>query len=46
MRGPHRQSSVMLDGLIAALAILAVAWVYAIDPLLFHDHTPLATRSC
>ncbi|HXQ90305.1 MAG TPA: EAL domain-containing protein [Acidimicrobiales bacterium] len=43
-RGRQRHFGVILDGLIAALAILAVAWVYVIDPVLFHAHTPLATR--
>ena len=43
-RGRQRHFGVILDGVIAALAILAVAWVYVIDPVLFHSHTPLATR--
>ncbi len=43
VRGPHRQSSVVLDGLLAALGLAALAWVFAIQPLLLHDHTPLTT---
>jgi diguanylate cyclase (GGDEF)-like protein len=43
-RGPHRHYGVVLDGVIAALALLAVAWVYVIDPVLSHHATPLAVR--
>ena len=43
-RGRQRHFGVILDAVIAALAILAVAWVYVIDPVLFHYHTPLAIR--
>lgn len=43
VRGPNRQSSVVLDGLLAALALAALAWVFAIQPLLLHHHTPLST---
>ena len=43
-RGRQRHLGIILDGLIAALAILAVAWVYVIDPELFHHQTPLAVR--
>ncbi|HVA02862.1 MAG TPA: EAL domain-containing protein [Acidimicrobiales bacterium] len=43
-RGRQRHFGVILDGVIAALAILAVAWVYVIDPVLFRAHTPLAIR--
>ena len=43
-RGRQRYFGVILDALIAALAILAVAWVYAIDPVLFHYGTPLPLR--
>jgi diguanylate cyclase (GGDEF)-like protein len=43
-RGRQRHFGVILDAIIAALAILAVAWVYVIDPVLFQHHTPLAIR--
>jgi diguanylate cyclase (GGDEF)-like protein len=43
-RGRQRHFGIILDAVIAALAILAVAWVYVIDPVLFHYHTPLAVR--
>ena len=43
-RGRQRHFGVILDAVIAALAILAVAWVYVIDPVLFHSDTPLAVR--
>jgi len=42
--GRQRHFGVILDAVIAALAILAVAWVYVIDPVLFQYHTPLAIR--
>ena len=42
--GRQRHLGVILDAMIAALAILAVAWVYVIDPVLFHYHTPLTIR--
>jgi diguanylate cyclase (GGDEF)-like protein len=44
VRGPHRYSSVVLDGLIAALALAALAWVFAIEPVLLHHQTPLTVR--
>lgn len=34
----------MLDGVIAALAAMALAWIFLINPTLFHDHTPLRVR--
>ena len=40
-RGPQRQSSVVLDGLIAALALAAVAWVFVIQPVLLEHDVPL-----
>ncbi len=43
-RGRQRHFGVILDAVIAALAILAVAWVYVIDPVLFRFHTPLDVR--
>jgi diguanylate cyclase (GGDEF)-like protein len=42
--GRQRYFGVVLDGVIAALALLAVAWVYVIDPVLFRHHTPMAVR--
>jgi diguanylate cyclase (GGDEF)-like protein len=43
-RGRHRQLGIVLDGLIAALALFALAWVYLIEPELFHRQTPLDVR--
>jgi diguanylate cyclase (GGDEF)-like protein len=46
-RGRGRQRhhlGIILDGLIAALAVLAVAWVYVIGPELFHRQIPLTVR--
>jgi len=34
----------MLDGVIAALAAMALAWIFLINPTLFHEHTPLRVR--
>jgi diguanylate cyclase (GGDEF)-like protein len=42
VRGRYRQSSVVLDGLIAALAFAAIAWVFAIQPLLLQQGAPLS----
>jgi diguanylate cyclase (GGDEF)-like protein len=44
VRGPHRHSSVILDGLIAALALAALAWVFAVQPVLLRHASPLAVR--
>jgi diguanylate cyclase len=33
-----------LDGVIAALAAMALAWIFLINPTLFHDHAPLRVR--
>lgn len=40
-RLPVRQSSLVLDGLIAGLALAALAWVFAIQPVLKHSDAPL-----
>jgi diguanylate cyclase (GGDEF)-like protein len=42
--GPLRHSGLVLDGLIAALALAALAWVFAVQPVLFADRAPLATK--
>ena len=34
----------MLDGVIAALAAMALAWIFLINPTLFHDSAPLRVR--
>jgi diguanylate cyclase (GGDEF)-like protein len=34
----------MLDGVIAALAAMALAWIFLINPTLFHEHAPLRVR--
>ena len=39
---PLRQSSLVLDGAIAALALASLAWVFAIQPLLARQDAPLA----
>lgn len=36
-REPHRRRSIILDGVIAATALAAVTWVFAIQPLLAHQ---------
>ena len=41
VRGPNRQSSVILDGLLAALALAAVAWVLVIEPVILETGMPL-----
>ena len=41
--GRHR-FGITLDGSIAALAILACAWVFVIEPVLFRHQTPMASR--
>ena len=43
-QGRQRHFGVVLDGVIAARAILAVAWVYVIDPVLLHRQVPMAVR--
>jgi diguanylate cyclase (GGDEF)-like protein len=42
--GRQNHIGIALDGLIAALAILSVAWVFVIGPELFHRQTPLDVR--
>jgi diguanylate cyclase (GGDEF)-like protein len=34
----------MLDGVIAALAAMALAWIFLINPTLFHENAPLRVR--
>jgi len=34
----------MLDGVIAALAAMALAWIFLINPTLFHEQAPLPVR--
>jgi len=34
----------VLDGVVAALAVLTLAWVFMIDPVLFRSDTPLSVR--
>ena len=41
-RTPLRQSSLVLDGAIAALAVASLAWVFAIQPLLARQDAPLS----
>jgi len=40
----ERPLGIVLDGLIAATALLALAWVYVMGPLLEHRQTPLPVR--
>ncbi len=37
---PHRQWSILLDGLIAAMALGALAWVFVIQPVVLQLHAP------
>jgi diguanylate cyclase len=39
-----RRHVIMYDGVLAALAILALSWVYLIEPILSRHHTPLIVR--
>ena len=34
----------MLDGVITALAVMALAWIFLINPTLFHETAPLRVR--
>jgi diguanylate cyclase (GGDEF)-like protein len=43
-KGARHRFGIALDGAIAALSILACAWVFVIDPVLFAQQTPLASR--
>ncbi len=43
-RGSLRRSSVFLDGLIAALALAAVGWVFVIERLLAQNDVPLPVK--
>ena len=43
-RGLADELDNLLDGAVAALAALTLAWVYLIDPVLFHQHSPLPVR--
>ncbi len=39
-----RRHVIMFDGVLAALAILALSWVYVIEPIVSRHHTPLVVR--
>jgi diguanylate cyclase len=39
-----RRNVIMYDGVLAALAISALSWVYLIEPILSRHHTPLIVR--
>ncbi len=41
IRDRERQSAVILEGLLAALALAAIAWVFVIHPVLLRDDMPL-----
>jgi diguanylate cyclase (GGDEF)-like protein len=43
-RGHERDLDAVLDATLAALAALALAWVYLIGPALAQEHVPLAVR--
>jgi diguanylate cyclase (GGDEF)-like protein len=43
-RGSLRRSSVFLDGLIAALALAAVSWVFVVEPVLAQGDVPLSVK--
>ncbi len=43
-RTSRRNVDMVLDGLVAAFAVLTFAWVFMIDPVLFRHDTPLGVR--
>jgi len=43
-QGGRRDVDAMLDAAVAALAALTLAWIYLVNPALFHAHAPLTTR--
>ncbi len=43
-RGGRRDVDGLLDGAIAALAALTLAWIYLVNPALFHSNAPLSVR--
>ncbi|MGZ8752261.1 MAG: putative bifunctional diguanylate cyclase/phosphodiesterase [Acidimicrobiia bacterium] len=43
-RGGRRDIDGLLDGAIAALAALTLAWIYLVNPALFHSDAPLSVR--
>jgi diguanylate cyclase (GGDEF)-like protein len=43
-RRGREEVDVLLDGLVAALAALALAWIFLVNPALYHDHAPLSVR--
>src|SRR2546421_5327157 len=43
-RGGTRDFDGLLDGAIASLAALTLAWIFLINPALFHEHAPLRVR--
>jgi diguanylate cyclase (GGDEF)-like protein len=43
-RGLRQSSSILLDGLIAAFSLAAVAWVFAIQPVLIQHDVPLLVK--
>jgi diguanylate cyclase (GGDEF)-like protein len=43
-RRGRSEVDVLLDGLVAALAALALAWIFLVNPALYHDHAPLTVR--
>jgi diguanylate cyclase (GGDEF)-like protein len=43
-QGGRRDVDAMLDGAVAGLAVLTLAWIYLVTPALFHADAPLTTR--
>ncbi len=43
-RASRQGVDMILDGVVAALAVLTLAWVFMIDPVLFRADTPLSVR--
>jgi diguanylate cyclase (GGDEF)-like protein len=43
-RQGRRDIDGMLDGVVASLAAMTLAWIYLVNPALFHAHAPLAVR--
>ena len=43
--GARGAFDIMLDGLVACLACLVLAWVYVITPTLLHQHIPFSVQA-
>lgn len=43
-RRGREEVDVVLDGAVAALAALALVWIFLVNPALYHEHAPLTVR--